>query len=441
VKTSVVLTSVILGAFASCAVAADFSIKGSVSETVDASKNYFLSAAPTGATAKSLTSGTLDFLAQTPTTRYLLDTNYSYYKYFGPGAADVPLVWGTPFNIAFSIDHVTELAKYNFNATWNRADEATTILAQTGVAAGRGSVNTYSVGGGVNRDLSRADTVSWTANASAVSYTDPAQTPSNDLTAGLTWNHDLSSTIGLINSVNLDWFAADNDTQSERLFWKLTTGLQSRLSSRLIFSADVGVGFANAWQKGATQTVVAPPVILGPGQIPPLVPFQSQAGTGNSILADVALTYDLLKTTKVSITAAQAIAPVITGQLQKSDTVGLTVSHAVNSYSNLSFATQLTYVPASPAGNLFGSQSSASDFFSAALSYGYQFTREWRSNVSYTYLVRNDDTGVVRSSIILVSLTRDFNVLGNPTAINQAEAERARQRERNSVGYVFPFYH
>ena len=48
----------------------------------------------------------------------------------------------------------------------SRADEATTTFAETGVAAGRGSINTYSVGGGVTQDLGRMDTVSLTANAS-----------------------------------------------------------------------------------------------------------------------------------------------------------------------------------------------------------------------------------------------------------------------------------
>ena len=41
-KTSVVMTSLCLGVLASGAFAADVSIKGNVSETVEASDNYFL---------------------------------------------------------------------------------------------------------------------------------------------------------------------------------------------------------------------------------------------------------------------------------------------------------------------------------------------------------------------------------------------------------------
>src|ERR1019366_3195567 len=158
------MTSLCLGVVASGAFAADVSIKGNVSETVDASNNYFLTNTPSGSTVRSLTAGTLDILARTPTTQYLLDTNYSYYKYFGPGAADAGgLTWGAPASATFRIDLTTELAKYNIAASWTRVDTASTNLAQSGVSSGQGSTNTFSASGGVTHDLSRNDVISWTA--------------------------------------------------------------------------------------------------------------------------------------------------------------------------------------------------------------------------------------------------------------------------------------
>ena len=441
-KTQVVASFVFLGAMASCAFAAELSIKGSVNETVQGGNNYFLLSNPSGTTAQSTTAGTLDFLAQTPTTSYLLNTNFSYYKYFGPGAADTPLVWGTPASATFTINHVTELTKYNFAASWSRFDEATALLAQTGSAAGRGSVNNYNVGGGVSRDLSRTDVISWSGNASTVSYTDQSQTPYLDFTTGLTWTHDVSPTTGLINSVNVDWFSSDNSEKSQRLFWRLMTGFQSRLTSRLTLKADVGVGLVNSWQNGTAPSVVTPivpPPVVGAFVVPP--PFVPQVGTGSAVLADATLTYDLFKDTRLSLNAAHTIVPLLTGQLQQSDTIGMSANYNINNYSNLAASAQLTHTPPAPAQSSFGSgQSGSSDFYSFVLSYGYQLSREWRTNVSYSYLQRDDDTGAVGTSIILVSLTRDFTLMGNPTAINKAETERARQRERNSVGYAFPYF-
>jgi hypothetical protein len=72
------------------------------------------------------------------------------------------------------------------------------------------------------------------------------------------------------------------------------------------------------------------------------------------------------------------------------------------------------------------------------VNYSYRLAREWRSNLSYTYRERNDSSGIARSSTVLFSLARDFTLLGNPTAINQAEKERARERERQNIGYIFP---
>ena len=181
--------------------------------------------------------------------------------------------------------------------------------------------------------------------------------------------------------------------------------------------------------------------LIPPG-LPGISPFVPQVGAANSILADATLTYQLLKTTKISLTAAQAVVPTSFGQLQKSDTIGLTLAHDINQRSNVSFSANFVFVPATPANSVFGGQSGGdSDFFSASVDYGYQLTREWRTHLSYTFRERNDDTGIARSSTVLFSLSRDFTLLGNPNAINAAQAERAKERAQQSIGYVFPGFH
>src|SRR5262249_489419 len=290
---------------ASVAFAADVSIKGNVTETLEASDNYFLVNTPSGATVKSLTGGTLDVLARTPTTNYLLNTYYSYYRYFGPGTADTSLTWGTPANAKFSVDHTDELTKYNAAASWSRVDATTTNLAQTGRATGHGSINTYAVDGGIIRDLSRTDSITWTTRASSVSFTDPTQFPYVDVTSTATWKHDVSATTSLNNSVTFDWFSDDNPAQRPGLFWKLLAGLDSKLSPRLTFSGHVGWAFVNSYQTGTPLTTI-PVGLVGTNT------FVPQVGTANSVLADLMLTYQLLKTTKLILTAAQAVVPLTT---------------------------------------------------------------------------------------------------------------------------------
>ena len=63
---SVFMTSLCLGVFASGAFAAEVSVKGNLSETVDGSNNYFLLNSPSWHNFKSLSAVNVDFLAQTP---------------------------------------------------------------------------------------------------------------------------------------------------------------------------------------------------------------------------------------------------------------------------------------------------------------------------------------------------------------------------------------
>src|SRR6516165_4633126 len=388
-----ILAIIALGACGAGAQAADVSIKGNASETVQGSNNYFLLNSPSGPMVASTTSGALDILAQTPTTNYFLDARGSYYNYFGPGTADTIKTWGTPASATFTVDHTELLDKFNFAVLWSRADTSTTSLAQTGVAAGTGSTNTYSVNGGVLHDLSRIDTVSLNSSATYVTFTAQNQFPYVDVTSTATWTHNLSSTTTLNNFVVFDWFSEDDPAQSQRLFWKLITGLDTTFSPRLTFSGHLGWGFVNSYQTAGSQTVIAS--VPGPLGIAPFVP---QTGTANSWLGDATVGYQLSRTTRMSLYAAQAIVPTQFGQLQKSDSIGLTIAHDINHHSNLSFSTNFNYIPAAPGNSLFGGQSGSSEFFSASVNYGYQLTREWRTGLSYTYLQSNS-TAIARSSM------------------------------------------
>lgn len=416
-KKSVLAACLGLAVFATDARAADVSIKGRVGETVEGSDNYFLVNTPSGTTFKPLTSVNLDVLARTPMTRYLLDSNFSYYKYLGPGAADTTLDQGTPANSTFRIDHTTELAKYNFTASWHRDDLASTLLTQTGVANAHGTVNTFNVNGGFTRDLSRLDSISWNAQASTAQYTDSTQTPYKDVSTTAEWDHLLSPTTTLFGSVMFDWFSADDAADSQRLFWQIMTGFRSQLTKRLTFNGSFGGIFVNAYQ----HELAAPPGTS---------PFQLQPGAFQDWTGNLSATYQLFRTTSVSLHAARTVAPTILGNLQKSETVGVALSHDINDWSNLSFSTQLAHTTSflEPPG----------DFFSAQIAYGYRLTRELRARASYTFRQRMDDTGTATSNTFLVSLTRDLTLMGNPNGIDEAELARKKEREQKSVGEVFP---
>jgi len=417
VKKSV-LVALSLGAFASTAFAADVAIKGSLSETLDGSNNYFLLNSPSGTTFRSLSAVNLDVLARTPDTRLLLNTNLSYYNYFGAGAADTSPTAGVPLGTSFQLDHTTELDRYNFTMSWHRAPVATTQLAESGVVTTQGFLDTFRTSGSITHDVSRTDSLLWSVQAIKTTFTGSTQTPYVDLSSTGGWIHQFDPRNTLTTTVTLDWFNQDDTANSQRVFWQIMTSLRSQLSSRLTFIGSAGALSSNSYQRNP-QPIISP------------TSFQ-QGGVTEGVLASAGFTYQLLKSTTVSLTAAQSIVPTTLGPLQKISTVGSTLNYTVNSWSNLSFSAQFAHI----SDNAF--IGGASDLFSAQVSYGYRLARDWRTNVSYTYRVRDDVTGMASSSTILASLTYDFSLMGNPTAFDQAEQERAMRRAQRAVGEAFP---
>lgn len=440
-KRSAIAIAGCLAVFASSAWAYDFSAKGRLTETVDGSDNYFLSNSSPGATFKSLSSLYLDFLAQTPTTQYLINGGTSYFKYFGPGASTVTPDWGHPANASFAMNHTTQLTRYNFVGSWSRVDTQSTSIAQTGFATGTGTTDTYSVGGGFVHDLGRIDTISWQNSANTASSSTANFTPYKSVNSALVWNHTLTPLTSINTLVSFDYFNQDNPQNTQRLLWRFVTGFQSRLTRRLSVNGHVGLVFANTYQNGLAgqpATSVTPVVDSTGVLIPTVGAFTPLAlGAGHGPTWDVGLNYDLLKTTSISLNAAQSVIPTFTGQLQKSETVGFSLFHQINQVSNLSLFAQFAKTTSGTA--VFNTvTTSNSDFWTASIRYNYRLTRDLNAAMSYSFNLREDNTGTAKANIVMVSLSYDFNLFGNPTPLNIAERERARQRAQQTVGYVFP---
>ena len=437
----VLLTSFLcLGALASKAVASDVNIRGNVNQTLTASDNYFLSKTPLGWTYQSNTNGSLDFLARTPDTQYLLNTNYSYFNYYGPGAQETTLRWGAPASARFSIDHTTLLDKYNLALSWTRTDIQTALLAQTGqfqnfgTSGGqRGFLQTFSATGGVTHDVSRIDTVRWQAAASTNQSDDPSFTSYNDFNSSLAWTRPLSPTMSFTSSLYFDWFSQDDPAQSQRLLWTLSGRLTAQVTQLFTVHGSVSELFVNSWQNNPGAATSGLPPLGIPGLGVGLTPFTPLTGAGHALNWDAGFNYRLLKTTNVSMSFTEAIAPVITGQLQKSESMSLAVSHQINNASSLSLIASVS--------RAVTSTSPQSQFFSGGVIYSYRLAREWNANFSYTYRQREDPTsGFVNGNTFLFGLHYSFNAMGKPGAFNAADTERARLRAQQAVGYVFPGY-
>lgn len=390
-KKLIIASAVCLGLAASGALAAKLSITGSLVQSLTASDNLFLTKRPAGPAYESVSTLNLHFLTKTPLTNYRLDTNVSYFSYGGPGDVDTSLKTGLPAGVSFSADHSADpLTKYNFRASWQRADVASALLAETGQATGRGFSDTYLVTGGFTRDLTPIDSLSLTGTGSKVDFTAPGQVPYKDLAGTASWHHRLTPLADLTTALTGDWYSADDISGTERLLWNASTGLQVRLSPLLTVHGRIGEVFANFWARnGGAPTVSAA-----------LTPFQG--GSGHAPVWDVGLAYRLSPTTNVALGAAKAITPTILGDLQQSTSYQASLSHEVNSHTQVSLSGQFAQLSAA---------STSYDLLSLSTGLTYVPARHYRMTLSYTFTQRTDAFGTARSNTVLYTLARDLTIL------------------------------
>ncbi len=420
-KKSLSIAAICFGIFVPGAFAADVAIKGSIGETLEGSDNYFLSNSPIGSTFKSLTSLNFDVLARTPGWQFLLSSNVGYYRYFGDGASQTSPEGGWPITETFRIDHATDLARYFATLSYNRADVASTQLRESGVVTNSGTIDTLSAAGGVTYDINRIDSISWTGQYTNTGYTNSTLSPYNDYSTSLAWIRLLDPRTTWTTTLSFDWFDSENLTSSQRLFWQIMTGVRSQLTRRLTVMASVGVGFVNAWNNGLAV---------------PLLPGNAfQTGAATSWQGSAIVNYRLFSTTNIFVSGAHLIVPTSDGHLQKTTTAGFGVAQDINAWSRLTFFAD--YAHTASGTNLLTSNA---DFFSAGVAYSYQFARDWNSRLSYTYRVRDDNTGTAQSSTVLLSLVYNFNLIGKPSVFDPVEQQRALIRQQRAVGEVFPTF-
>jgi hypothetical protein len=427
-----------LGPSASVAVAGAVSITGNLNQTFDGSNNYFLSNQPFGRTYRSYSDLNLNALVATPDTRYSLNSDVSYYKYFGPGAHEQSLSWGTPLSEQLTILHDTYYGKYNFSASWSRSDVETTSLRQTGVAAGRGSIDNYDLNAGFSRELSQLDSFSWSSHASTVSFSDPGSTPYADFSSTASVRHRLTPLTSITQAIYFDWFFDDDVGHTERLLWRPTTSIDSQLTKRLNFNASFGVSFINAYQTTESPSLVSsvfpnPPLgpVFGPG-------LQQQLGAAHGWDVSAVLSYQVFQDTRAALTVTHGTSPTFDGSLQQIESIAASLDHTINQLSSVSFYAQYSR-SASGGPNVDLSSSAATEFLSASANYAYTLARDWRSNVSYTYRQRMDATGSASSSTVLVALAHNFTLYGKPPESVVKTPSELAQESIARAQQVFPF--
>jgi hypothetical protein len=378
VKRAIVAVSLCLSISSTRALAYDWSVNSSLSETVELNSNQFLRSMLAGGTLGSYSTITANAQARTPTSKFIFDGDITYQKYWGPGTEGIP-------QTEFRQDGVK--ARYEMTGkdptdlTYGEVAfrESSTALANLGIAtAAQGFIDTSTIRGGVERNLTPLDFATLSAHSTYTSYDPPAGgTPFTDSSVVGTWRHRLSSNFALTGLSEFEWLNFNNLSQTTIMILRDTVGVDATLSPVLSFRGSAGVAYVKANQ----DTTAIPSLQLGTGS--------PSSGAVADFITDMVLTYHMLKNTTVTLFGNQSIAPSVIGSLTKTTSVGASLSQTINSRSGLSFAASASRQ----------TSTNSSDFYSASVTYSYQLAREWNSQISYRHLHRTGVTGTTSSAV------------------------------------------
>lgn len=412
-KRAILAGSVCL-CISSGAQAVDWSLNASISETLELNSNQFLRSMLAGGTLGSYTTVTANAVARTPTSRFTLDADGTYQKYWGPGTVGLPLTEFTSngINAYYETFGKNPANREYIAASWRSQSTALAVLADLGVQTqATGNINTAVLRGGIDRDLTARDTATLSARSS-LTYYDPSSggTQFLDTTALATWRHRLSGIAALKTTSEVEWLSYDNASNTNIIVLRNQAGFDVALSPLLDFRGSAGAAYVKASQGSSGSPTVTP--LSGA--------LTSGSGSAVSFIGDMALIYRMLKSTTLTVTANRSVGPTVIGGLQESTSIGAQLAYSINQLSTLSFSANLS--------RLTGLVQ-ATDFFSATVAYNRSLTRDWRTSLSYRYLHRSGSSaglasfdpvtgvplasgsGPASSNAVILVVSRNFTVL------------------------------
>jgi hypothetical protein len=360
------------------ALAWDWSLSSTMSETVELNDNQFMRTIPSSGTVGSYTTVTANALARTSTSRFTLDADVGYRKFFGPGTEGIPQ---TESNSAGVNAHYETWGKNNedknyLDGSFHQSSTLVAVLGDLGVATNaHGNIDRTMIGGGIRRSLSAMDTISLSATSALTTYNPSSGgTQFTDSSATATWRHRVSPLTTLSATSQFEWLNYDTKPVSNLIILRNTAGFETTLSPLLSYGGSIGVIYSSADNGGSSFSSPVPRPIG--------TPLASETTVG--FIADAHAIYRILKNTTLNLFASQSVAPSVIGTLTKRTTLHAGVIQGINARSSVSVAADISQQTSS--GTTF-------DFLGGSISYSYQLARDWNSSLTYRYLHRTAATG------------------------------------------------
>jgi hypothetical protein len=359
------------------ALAWDWSLSSTMSQTFELNDNQFMRNMLAGGTLGSYTDVTANAVALTPTSKLTIDGDVGYTKYWGPGTEGIAQTESDRVGI---VAHYVTWGKNQddtdfLDGSFHRSSTLEAVLGDLGLLTNvHGDIDQTMLGGGIQRSVSALDTIAFSANSTLTTY-DPSSsgTQFTDSSAVATWRHKVDPLTTLSVNSQIEWLNYESVPVANLMLLRETAGFETALSAVLSYGANVGVVYTDA-QIGSSP-ILASTALLGPA-------FASGSAVG--FVGDAHAIYRITKNTTLNLLASQTVAPSITGVLTKRTTIHGGVTQAINPWSSVSLAGDVSRQTS------FGT---TNDFFSGSVSYSYQLAREWNTSLTYRYLHRTATTG------------------------------------------------
>jgi hypothetical protein len=366
-----------LGLSPAPALAWDWALSSTLSETVELNDNQFMRTMLAGGTLNSYSTVTANALARTATSRFTLDANVGYQKFWGPGTDGIPQ---TESNSAGVNAHYETWGKNNddknyLDGSFRQSSTLVAVLGDLGLAtAAHGNIDQTSLGGGIRRSVSALDTISLSANSTLTTY-EPSSggTAFSDSSASASWSHRISPLTTLSATSQFEWLNYDTRPVSNLMIVRNTGGFETTLSQLLSYGGSIGVVYTSA-QNGSNAVIPFSPFLATP----------LASGSTVGFIADAHAIYRIMKNTTLNLLAGQSVAPSVIGSLTKRTFIHAGLTQIINARSSVSLAADASRQSLS---------GPSYDFIGGSVSYSYQLAREWNSSLTYRYLHRTASTG------------------------------------------------
>jgi hypothetical protein len=385
--------------------ASDLTLTSTISNTTEYNDNYLLKNGPSSGVIGNYSTMSLFGVKRTPTTTLDFGGHFSYRKFLGPGANEIPQseTTGDGLNFRFVKQGKLQADKDFIGASYQRTDAALAQRQDVGVATVSGDIINYMATVGGSRQISALDTVNWSGTATKTTYSPSSGgTEFSSYLLGGSWARHINDTTDFIVSSDMNWLKYDDASQTRTAIFRATGGISSKLSSRLTLTANAGATLVKTSQE-KPGGIVIPIIDLSTG-----LPITIPPSVGSSLgpVWDISLIYLWTKSTDFTLTASESVSPGATGSVSTREIVTASITHRINSKSTLNLSATGTHFQQ-------GGSVPVSDIYQLGASYDYHLTRDLRAGLSYAYRFRRiEETATApgnstQSNSILFTLSQD----------------------------------